>query len=186
MNDSAINVRIPNEVVMSKIYLIRNVKVMLDRDLAELFEVKAIRLREQVKRNMEKFPSHFMFQLTNEEVEIMVSQNAIPSRQSLGGYLPFVFTEHGVLQLANVLKSGRATQVSIKIIEVFVRMREMLSDNLSLKLEIEEIRKKLANQDKNIELVFSYLDELIEKHDNPKPRREIGFKRNNETNKEEI
>jgi len=107
----------------------------------------------------------------------MVSQNAIPSRQSLGGYLPYVFTEHGVLQLANVLKSGRAIQVSIKIIEVFVRMREMLSDNLSLRLEIEEIRKKLTNQDKNIELVFSYLDELIDKQENPKPRREIGFKK---------
>lgn len=75
---------------------------MLDRDLAELFEVKSIRLREQVKRNAEKFPVHFMFQLTNEEVEVMVSQNAIPSRQHLGGSLPYVFTEHGVLQLANV------------------------------------------------------------------------------------
>jgi hypothetical protein len=75
---------------------------MLDRDLAELFDVKAIRLREQVRRNTEKFPVHFMFQLTLEEVEIMVSQNAIPSKQHLGGYLPLVFTEHGVLQLANV------------------------------------------------------------------------------------
>jgi regulator of replication initiation timing len=80
-----------------------------------------------------------------------------------------------VLQLANVLKSGRAVQMSIKIIEVFVRMREMLTDNLSVRLEIEEIKKKLSNQDKNIELVFSYLDELIEKQENPEPRRRIGF-----------
>ena len=180
MNKPIQSITLPDEVVMSKIYLIRNAKVMLDKDLAELFEVKAIRLREQVKRNIEKFPLHFMFQLTNEEVEIMVSQNAIPSRQNLGGSLPYMFTEHGILQLANVLKSGRATQVSIKIIEVFVKMREMLTDNLSLKLEIEEIKKKLQNQDKNIELVFRYLDELIEKQENPKPRKQIGFKRNSE------
>lgn len=167
---------LPDEVITSKIYLIRGEKVMLDRDLAELFEVKTIRLREQVKRNMEKFPVHFMFQLTNEEVEIMVSQNAIPSRQHLGGFLPYVFTEHGVLQLANVLKSGRATQVSIKIIEVFVKMREMLTDTLRLKLDIEEIKNKLRNQDKTIELVFSYLDELMEKQQKPEPRRKIGFK----------
>ena len=154
-NDKIGNSLLPDEIIFSKIYLIRGEKVMLDRDLAELFEVKAIRLREQVKRNMEKFPLHFMFQLTNEEVKIMVSQNAIPSRQHLGGALPYVFTEHGVLQLANVLKSGQATQMSIKIIEVFVKMRQLLTDNLSLKLDIEEIKKKLANQDKNIELVFS-------------------------------
>ena len=110
----------------------------------------------------------------------MVSQNAIPSKQHLGGALPDVFTEHGVLQLSNVLNSGRATQMSIRIIEVFVKMREMLTDNLSVKLEIEDIKKKLINQDKNIELVFGYLDELIEKQENPKPRKQIGYKRKGE------
>jgi hypothetical protein len=170
----------PDEMIISKIYLIRGEKVMLDRDLAKLFNVKAIRLREQVKRNIEKFPQHFMFQLSPEEVEIMVSQNAIPSKQYLGGYLPLVFTEHGVLQLANVLKSGKATQVSIKIIEIFVKMRSMLMDTLTLKLDIDEIKKKLQNQDKNIELVFNYLDELIQKQEQPKPRNRIGFKRENE------
>lgn len=169
-------VLLPEEVISSKIYFIREEKVMLDRDLAELFDVKAIRLREQLKRNTDKFPSHFMFQLTDDEADIMVSQNAIPSRQHLGGSLPYVFTEHGVLQLANILKSERATQVSIKIIEVFVKMRAMLADTLKLRLDVELIKRKLENQDKNIELVFSYLDELIEKQENPKPRREIGFK----------
>jgi len=165
-----------DDIITSKIFFIRDEKVMLDRDLAELFNVKAIRLREQVKRNKEKFPIHFMFRLTNEEVEIMVSQNAIPSKQYLGGSLPLVFTEHGVLQLANILKSERATQVSIKIIEVFVKMREMLTDTLSLKLDIEEIKKRLKNQDKNIELVFNYLDELMQKQEKPEPRQKIGFK----------
>ncbi|HEX7584386.1 MAG TPA: ORF6N domain-containing protein [Prolixibacteraceae bacterium] len=132
---------IPDERILSKIYLIRGQKVMLDRNLAELFSVKAIRLREQVRRNPDKFPEHFMFQLTETEVEIMVSQNAIPSKKHLGGSLPFAFSEYGVLQLANVLKSNTAVQMSIKIIEIFVRIRQMLTDTLNLKLEIEEIRK---------------------------------------------
>ena len=106
----------------------------------------------------------------------MVSQYAIPSKQHLGGYLPFVFSEYGVLQLANVLKSALATQVSIKVIEVFLKMREMLTDSLRLHLDIELIKKKLENQDQNIELMFSYLDELIEKKENQGPRVSVGFK----------
>ncbi|OEK07297.1 DNA-binding protein [Flavivirga aquatica] len=167
---------IPNEVITNKIYLIRGQKVMLDRDLAELYDVKNIRLREQVKRNTDKFPEHFMFRLTETETDFMVSQNAIPSKKHLGGSLPYVFTEHGILQLANVLTGDRATQMSIRIIEVFVQMREALTDNLSLKLDIEEIKKKLTNHSKNIELVFNYLDELMEKKDNEKPRKQIGYK----------
>ena len=150
MSEPVKQVLIPDEVLMSKIYLVRGLKVMLDRDLAELFDVKAIRLREQLKRNTEKFPPHFMFQLANKEVGIMVSQNAIPSKQHLGGSLPYVFTEHGVLQLANILKSSRATQVSIKVIEVFIKMREMLTDTLKLHLDIELIKKKLNNQDREL------------------------------------
>lgn len=167
---------IPNEVISNKIYFIRNQKVMLDRDLAELFEVIPRRLREQVQRNNDKFPEHFMFRLSEAEVTLLVSQNAIPSKQSLGGSLPFVFTEHGVLQLANVLKSERATQMSIKIIEIFVSLRALLTDNLSVKLDIEVIKKKLVNHDKNIELVFSYLDELIEKREDNTERTKIGYK----------
>ena len=109
-------------------------------------------------------------------MNLLVSQNAIPSRKHLGGYLPYTFTEHGVLMLANVLKSEMATQVSIYIIDIFIRLHEMLTDNLSLRLEVETIKKKIENQDKNIELVFSYLDELIENRENPKPRKRIGFK----------
>lgn len=153
-------IMVPNEVITSKIYLIRGEKVMLDRDLSVLFDVKAIRLREQVKRNIEKFPVHFMFQLTNKEVEIMVSQNAIPSKQHLGGALPYVFTEHGVLQLANVLKSARATQMSIKIIEVFIKMRELLSAHKEILQKLEQIEKKDIEQDQKIMLIFEYLKQL--------------------------
>ena len=167
---------IPDEVLSSKIYTIRNQKIMLDRDLAELFDVKPYRLREQIARNLEKFPEHFMFRLTEIEAEIMIAERAIESKQVLGGSLPFVFTEHGVLQLANVLKSPRATEMSIKIIEVFVNLRNFLIDNLNLKMEVEMIKKRLINQDKNIELVFSYLDELIDKQENPLVRTKIGYK----------
>ena len=165
---------IPDEIVMSKIYEIRGEKVMLDRDLAELYDVKAIRLREQVKRNNEKFPKHFMFQLSEEEVDFMVSQNAIPSKQVLGGSLPYVFSEYGVLQLANVLRSGRATQMRIKIIEVFVKMREMLLSHKDLLMEMEEIRKRVTGQDEKIELIFNYLKQFIQEQE--VPRKSIGFK----------
>ena len=180
MTENESNLIIPDELISQKIYIIRNCKVMLDRDLAELFDVRATRLREQVKRNRDKFPSHFMFQLSDSEVEIMVSHNAIPSRQHLGGSLPFVFTEHGVLQLANVLKSKRATQVSIRIIEIFVKMREILASTLNIQIDIEMIKNKLDSQDQNIELLFNYLHDLMEKHDNPELRNPIGFKRKDE------
>jgi hypothetical protein len=108
---------------VNKIYYIRKQKIMLDRDLAELYGVDARRLREQVKRNIERFPSNFMFRLTAKEVETMVSQNAIPSKQQLGGFLPYAFTEHGVLMLASVLKSKQALDVSISVIEIFVKIK---------------------------------------------------------------
>ena len=166
--------RISEELLISKIYLLRGRKVMLDRDLAELYEVKAFRLREQVKRNMEKFPSHFMFQLTEQEVDFMVSQNAIPSKQHLGGHLPFVFTEHGLLQLANVLKSGKAKLMSIKIIEIFIKMRELLLSHKELALEMEKIKRTISGQDEKIKLLFSYIKQiLIQKK---KPVVPIGFK----------
>lgn len=168
---------IPNEIISSKIYQIRGNKVMLDFDLAKLFIVTPRRLREQVTRNIEKFPEHFMFRLNEVEVEMLIAEEVIPSKQSLGGSLPYVFTEHGVLQLSNVLKSERATQMSIKIIEIFVEMRNFLTGTLNLSLEVELIKKKLVNQDKNIELVFSYLDELIDKQENKIERTKNGYKK---------
>ena len=166
---------IPNEAITNKIYFIRNQKVMLDRDLAVLYEVETKRINEQIKRNSARFPENFMFQLNEVEYQNLKSQNAT---SSWGGSrkLPFAFTEHGVLQLANVLKSERATQMSIKIIEVFVSLRDYLLTNLNLKIEVEAIKKKLVNHDKNIELVFSYLDELIEKREDKTERTKIGYK----------
>jgi ORF6N domain len=175
-NSKMSTIIIPDEIIQDKIYLIRNTKVMLDSDLAKMFEVTPRRLREQIARNPDKFPEHFMFRLNEIETEIMVSQNAIPSKQALGGSLPYVFTEHGILQLSNVVKSDKATQMSIKIIEIFVSMREFLSNNLTLKIDIEEIKKRLDNNDKNVELLFNYLDEMIDKHENKVERTKIGYK----------
>ena len=167
---------IPEELITNKIYLIRNQKVMLDSDLAVLYQVETKRLNEQVKRNLERFPEDFMFRLSKEEWSILKSQNAT---SSWGGRRtePLVFTEQGVAMLSSVLNSPTAIKVNIQIIRVFTKIRQALSDNLNLKLEIEEIKKKLNNQSKNIELVFSYLDELLEKKDNPKPINRIGYKK---------
>ncbi len=165
---------IPDEVVLNKIYFIRGQKVMLDRDLAELYGVKPIRLREQVKRNIIRFPENFMLQLTDEEVETMVSQNAIPSKQHLGGYLPYAFTEHGVLMLANVLRSDQAIQMSIRIIEIFVKMREMILTHKDILLKLEQIEKRVIQHDDEIQIIFDHIKLLL----NPaqQKRNPIGFK----------
>ncbi|MGZ4117610.1 MAG: ORF6N domain-containing protein [Bacteroidia bacterium] len=167
---------IPDDVIMQKIYYIRNQKVMLDSDLAELYGVETKRLKEQVKRNSERFPERYMFELTKEEAEASRSQNATLKRGENIKYLPQAFTEHGVLMLSNVLKSKRAIEVSIRIIDVFVLLRESLANNTEIRLEIEGIKKKLHNYGKNIELVFQYLDELLEKKEKPRLRKQIGFK----------
>lgn len=172
MNQSSLAVE---ERIVNKIYLIRNKKVMIDRDLAELYQVKTKVLKQQVKRNLNRFPEDFMFELTNEEFEILRSQIVTSNR---GGtrYLPMAFTEQGIAMLSSVLNSDQAIQVNIQIMRIFTKVREMLADTMSLRLEIEEIKKKLSNQDKNIELVFSYLDELIRQKENQPERRLIGYK----------
>jgi hypothetical protein len=168
-------IAIPDEIISGKIYLIRGQKVMLDNDLAELYTVETKQLKRQVRRNMERFPEDFMFELTQQEFEILRSQFGT---SNWGGtrYMPMAFTEQGVAMLSSVLNSPTAIRVSIQIIRVFTKIREMLTDSLSVKLEIEEIKKKLTNHGKNIELVFNYLDELIDKKENTEPRKKIGYK----------
>lgn len=168
---------ITEEFIMSKILLIRDKKVMIDRDLAQLYGVKTKRLNEQVKRNIKRFPSNFMFQLTEEEKMQVVANCDHLTKLKFSSSLPYVFTEHGTMMLGNVLNSERAIEFSIKIVEAFVKMREFLISNLNVKLDIEEIKKKLTNHDKNIELVFSYLDELMEKQDAKVERTKIGYKK---------
>jgi hypothetical protein len=170
---------VPDEVVVSKIYLIRNHKVMLDDDLADLYQVETGRLNEQVKRNMDRFPADFMFQLTNEEWKSLRSQIAI-SKKGKGGrrYAPFVFTEHGVLMLSSVLTSERAIQVNIQIMRIYTKLRSMLLTHKDILLKLEKLEMKTSKHDENFKIVFDYLKELL----NPKtePLRKIGFKRRGE------
>jgi len=170
---------INEESISSKIYLIRGIKVMLDKDLAEIYGVKPIRLREQVKRNIDRFPNHFMFQLSQEETDFMVSQNAIPSRKHLGGSLPYVFSEHGILMLANVLKSDQAITMSIKIIEVFIKIRELVLSNKDILLKLERLETIITGHDNEIQSIFTLIKQLITEKN--KPREPIGFKLNAKT-----
>ena len=145
--------------ISSHIFTLRGKQVMLDRDLAELYQVKAIRLREQVKRNSKRFPDDFMFQLTEEEVKIMVSQNAIPSKQHLGGALPYVFTEQGIYMLATVLKSDVAIDVNIAIMRTFTKLREFSKHYNALAKQLIDIDRK---HDKQYKELKNALDELVE------------------------
>ena len=144
--------------INSRILTLRGRQVMLDRDLAELYQVKSIRLREQVKRNSKRFPYDFMFQLTENEVEIMVSQNAIPSKQHLGGALPFAFTEQGIYMLATILKSDVAIDVNIAIMRTFTKLREFSKHYNALVKQLIEIDRK---HDKQYKELKKALDELI-------------------------
>ena len=169
-------VKIPDEIIINKIIVLRDKKVMIDRDLAELYGVTTKRLNEQVKRNLKRFPDDFMFQITKAEKEEIILQFEHLNALKFSPVLPYVLTEHGAVMLASVLNSDKAIEVNIQIVRVFTQIRQMLVDNTDLRIEIEKIKKKMDNHSKNIEVVFQYLDELLEKKENPKPRKQIGFK----------
>ena len=137
-----LDLALTKDELQKKIFVIRGSHVMLDKDLADLYGVKPIRLREQVKRNIKRFPEDFMFQLTIDEVEILLSQNAIPSKKSLGGSLPFVFTEQGVAGISGVLTSDRAVAVNINIMRTFVEMRRLLSLNGEIISRLSMLEKR--------------------------------------------
>jgi ORF6N domain len=168
---------IPDEIIISKIRLIRSQKVIFDVDLAELYRVETKRLNEQVKRNPERFPSDFMFQLTAEEFENLKSQNAT---SSWGGRrkLPLAFTEHGTLMASSVLKSEIAIKVNIQIIRIFNKLREILLSHKDILLKLEEIERKSVGHDQDIQVIFEYLKQLLNPP-NP-PRRRIGFMTNDD------
>ena len=162
---------IPIDVIQGKIFFIRGHKVMLDKDLAILYGVKPIRLREQVKRNLKRFPADFMFQLTDDEIELMVSQNAIPSKKHLGGYQPYVFTEQGVAMLATVLNSETAIQANIAITRAFVKLRQMLASNVELARKLDALEKKY---DAQFKVVFDAIHQLMIPPE--KKKGQIGFR----------
>jgi len=164
---------ITDELILSKVHVIRGQKVMLDRDLAELYGVPVKRLKEQVRRNMERFPENFMLELTLEEAEASRSHFATLKRGDNLKYLPFAFTEHGILMLANVLKSQQAIAVSIRIIDLFVRMREVMLAHKDILLRLEQLERRTGEQGSDIQSLFGYLKQLLDPPTEPRPQ--IGF-----------
>jgi len=165
---------IKNEEIQDRIYTLRDVQIMLDRDLAVFYGVKPIRLREQVKRNIKRFPSDFMFQLTEEEADLMVSQNAIPSRQHLGGSLPFVFTEQGIATISSVLTSERAIEVNIKIMRAFVAMRRFIASNAEVFQRLDRVERKQIEYKEETDQKFEQIFNAIEER-SIKPKQGIFF-----------
>jgi hypothetical protein len=169
------------ESISSLIYIIRGKKVMLDYHLATLYAVETRLLKQSVRRNKDRFPEDFMFELTDDEINWMVSQKLIPSKKFFGGASPFSFTEQGVAMLSSVLNSKRAISVNIQIIRVFTRMRTMIESHKDILRKLEMLEKKDIELDEKVSLIFEYLKELEQSNQEEtelKQRKRIGFKTN--------
>ena len=176
MAKKELQVLVGEQKILNKIYGIRGEKIMLDRDLAELYGVETRVLKQAVKRNMERFPKDFMFEMTSKEIDGMVSQNVIPSKSYFGGATPFCFTEQGVTMLSCILNSKTAIEVNIRIIRVFTKLREYALTHKEILLQLLKLEKEVKGNSKDIENILMVLKELIEKQRNPNPRNKIGFK----------
>ncbi len=173
---------LPDEMVMNKILFIRGQKVMIDRDLAELYGTSTIRLNEQVKRNIKRFPPDFMFRLTEEEkLEVIANCDNLKNLK-FSPHLPLAFTEHGAVMLASVLNSERAITVNIQIVRIFTKMRSMLLTHKDILLKLEEVERKMLKQDekndkfeKEIQIIFNALKQLL--NSPPSERESIGYKK---------
>jgi len=166
---------IPQEYVESKILLMRDKKVIVDRDLATLYGVDTKVLKQAVRRNIKRFPSDFMFELTKKEFEDWRSQFVTSKSDRIGlRYKPMVFTEPGVAMLSSVLNSERAIQVNIQIMRAFIKLREMLSTHIELKRKIGEMEKRHAKHDEHFQIVFKTIKEML----NPpvEKKGKIGFR----------
>jgi hypothetical protein len=166
---------IPDEIVMNKIYIMRDLRIMVDRDLAELYGVETKRLKEAVRRNMQRFPSDFMFEMNDEEFRNWRTQFASSNSDVMGlRHHPFCFTEQGVTMLSCILNSERAIAVNIQIIRIFTKMRELLLTNKEVLLQLEMLEKQVLKNKIDIQSIFSALRQLI--NPGPKPRKQMGFK----------
>ncbi len=168
---------IPVKAVQKKIYLVRGQKVMLDSDLATLYKVETFNLNKAVKRNHDRFPSDFMFQLTKQETESLRFQIGMSKISGRGGrrYLPFVFTEQGIAMLSSVLSSKQAIKVNIEIMRTFVKLREVLSANKELANKLKDHENKIEKHDGEIHVIFEAIRQLMEPSE--KKKRKIGFNR---------
>lgn len=167
---------VSEQLIVENVHLIRGTKVMLDKDLAMMYGVQTLRLNEAVKRNISRFPTDFMFQLTDDEFKFLISQNAISNNKGRGGTrkLPYAFTEQGVAMLSSILKSETAIQVNIQIIRVFTKMKQALLENKDLFLKIEKIENKLTAHDQDLQNIFTVLKKLLQTPE-PVKRNPIGF-----------
>ena len=171
---------LPDETIINKIYIIREKKVMIDRDLAELYGVDTRVLNQAVKRNLKRFPDYFMFQLTDEEFRNLRSQ-IVTSSWGGSRFRPMVFTEQGVAMLSSVLNSERAISVNIQVIRVFTRMRAMIESHKEILKKLEMLEKKDIELDEKVTLIFEYLKKLEQTKQEEtdfKQRKRIGFKTN--------
>ena len=175
---------ISDEAIISKIYVIRGRKVMIDRELAQLYDVETRVLNQAVKRNNKRFPEDFMFQMTKEEMQEWKSQIVISNKENMGlRKPPLVFTEQGVAMLSSVLNSDRAIQVNIQIIRVFTKMRELFASHKEIMARLEQLEKNDIDQDGSIRLIFDYLKQLEKARRDEqeyRDRQQIGFKRKKE------
>jgi hypothetical protein len=169
--------RVPVETITEKIFEIRGLKVMLDTDLAELYEVPTKALNQAVKRNRTRFPEDFMFQLTRPERDELVTKCYRLTKLKHSSAMPYAFTESGVAMLSSVLNSGRAASVNIQIIRAFIRLRKMIGQHEVLRLAIEGLEKRTDKNERDIQLALSFLKEILfppEKEIPEKPYR-LGF-----------
>jgi len=164
--------------IQSKIYEIRNQKVMLDFDLAQLYEVETRVLNQAVKRNIDRFPDDFMFQLTKQEFDFLISQIVISKTETRGGTqkMPYAFTEQGVSMLSSVLKSKKAVQVNISIMRVFVAVKQLILGNTELSKKLEELESKYNKQFSDVYEALNYLMDIKKADEKIKKRTKIGYK----------
>ena len=166
-------ITVPDEVIINKIYVIRGQKVMLDRDLAELYGVETKQLKRQVRRNLDRFPSSFMLELTQEENQKLRSQIGTLKQGAHFKYPPFVFTEHGILMLSSVLNSDLAVKMSVQIIETFVQLRKLANNYDEIMGKINQME---ARNNEQFSEIYKVLRRLLSKPKEP-PRKKIGYKK---------
>jgi len=173
---------VSQDVIENKIHLIRGKKVMLDSDLSDLYEVETGQLKRAVRRNIDRFPEDFMFELNKEELDILRCQFGTLRWGEHSKYLPFAFTEQGVAMLSSVLNSKLAIQVNIQIMRAFVKLRNVVADNSEIRKAISNIEKRLNIHDRQIQIAFDALKslfhpkpELPEKHYSPEEKKKMGF-----------
>ena len=164
------------QLIQSRIYELRGMKIMLDFDLAALYEVETRTLKQAVKRNINRFPPDFMFELETEEIESMVSQNVIPSKSNLGGAKPFAFTEQGVAMLSAVLRSEKAVEISLAIMRAFVLMRQFALSHKELSEKLEALESSYNQKFYDVHQALKFLILKNEESQKHQDRKKIGFK----------